>query len=129
MTIEQLDVRKQENKGASFKLALDLGDEFLAQDIKLYANPKFGGIGVDCFGFSAQDVRSNRDLGFLQILFDPDGWTALATLTEDGKRLLQTLATVIGRDPEETKFQELKITAPMYRTHFLYEQTETPPAK
>ncbi len=123
MTIE--NPRTPTNPEDMVRLAYDLTAEFEAQGLRLEPDFDFGHLNKDYFGFRVSDEMKRVELGFLQILFDPSGWTALAGQNDLGKRVLSTLSTSLGRDPEQMKLEELTITLAMYRTYFPYKVNPT----
>jgi hypothetical protein len=107
-------------------LHLALSEEFLIQGLRLHPDPDFGDIvGGEYFGYSVDDEAKGVALGFLQIMFEPNGWTALAPQTELGKRSLTALAKAIGRDSENLDLEKVTIQYAMYVTHFPFKTAPT----
>jgi hypothetical protein len=101
-----------------YHLAADLIHEFDAQGLILESDPGFGGLNRDYFGFNVDDPENRVNLGFLQIIFDPNGWTVLVPQNELGKRSLMAVAKSLGRDSEKMVITEVNIHYSMYHTYF-----------
>ena len=79
----------------------------------LVADPKFGAISPELIGMEAKDTKGDP-LGFLQIIFEGDGWRILTEQTEKGKSLIHKVAESVEQDSDDLEIEDLTISMPMH---------------
>lgn len=102
------------------KLDLLLGEAYRKEGLVLEPDYDFGGLTPDSFGYNVDDSKRGVNLGFLQVLFDPRGFTVLVPQNDLGKQSITAFCNALGRDPEGMQLMEITINYAMYQSYFPY---------
>lgn len=119
MAIEQNG--KPSGREELIALHLLLDEAYRRQGLSLEPDDGFGGLTKDYFGYNVDDPGRKVNLGFLQVLFNPQGFTVLVPQNELGKRSITAFCKALGRDPEGMQLAEIKLNYAMYQSYFPYE--------
>lgn len=118
MAIEQNN--RPSGREEFIRLHFLLDEAFRQEGLVIDPDDEFGGLTPDYFGYNVDDPQSGVNLGFMQILFDPQGFTVLVPQNQLGKRSLTAFCKALGRDPEGMQLAEITISYAMYQSHFPY---------
>ena len=122
MTIE-FEKEKQPTDIVSLrKTVLDLYKEFYASGKVITPDTEFGGLRLELIGFNVEDETNKVNLGFLQVIFEDEGWRVAVPQNNLGKRTLHTLAEAIGRTVEDNDLVSITTKYSMFVAFFPYKK-------